>query len=291
MKDKKSSWHDLPLRIISAMVIVPAVIFCVMYGGWFYVVMVACFSFLMTLEWQNLFKFNRNSFKGYVYLFWVPIAYYAAVQGMWFEALFIITGFAFIFGPELWLGSVVIGGAGLSLLWLRFMNGFESMLVLWILGVVIASDSVAYLTGRMIGGPKLLPSVSPGKTWSGAVGGLLGAGIVGALMIGYLNHGLRMAYGVGGVFGIALGIVAQVGDLLESKLKRSLGVKDSGKIIPGHGGVLDRCDALLGVSIFVALLSFVLPAEIAGVKWNGGLLMDSQFMMGKVSILPLFIFK
>lgn len=287
----KSSWQDLPLRIASAVVIIPVALFCIIYGGWFYRGMLAVISVAMTVEWANLFKTRLSNYRVAIFLIWPLIAYAAALQGMWFPALIITGGFAFIFGPQLWLGSVVIGGAGLSLLWLRFMTFHGMWTVIFIVAVVIASDSFAYITGKTFGGPKLIPSVSPGKTWSGAIGGLIGAGCVGGAIVWFLCGGVITAFIGGALFSMVTGIVAQIGDLLESKLKRELGVKDSGKIIPGHGGVLDRFDALLLVSIFVAFVSCVLPANTSLDKWGGALLSTNPIGDQQPVFVPLTIFR
>jgi phosphatidate cytidylyltransferase len=122
------------------------------------------------------------------------------------------------------------------------------MLVVW------ASDTVAYMFGRTIGGPKLAPKISPNKTWAGMAGSVVGAGLMFYGMIrfapnlaAYIDNTIVMTEGF--VFfliaGAVLGVVGQAGDLLESHMKRKAGVKDSGRLIPGHGGVLDRIDALL----------------------------------------------
>lgn len=297
----KSSWQDLPLRIASALVIIPIALFCIIYGGWFFVALLALTSVAMTFEWANLFKAKLSNYRVCLFLIWPLVAYAAVLYGMlwpesassnmWWSAILIIGCFAFIFGPELWLGSVVIGGSGVSLLWLRFMTHFEMWTVIFIVAVVIASDSFAYITGKTFGGPKLIPSVSPGKTWSGAIGGLVGAGCVGGGIVGYLCGGLYTAFIGGVLFSMVTGIVAQIGDLLESKLKRELGVKDSGKIIPGHGGVLDRFDALIFVSIFVAVVSCVLPSDDKLSKWGGELLSTKQVETAQLQFIPLTLFK
>lgn len=287
----KSSWQDLPLRIASALVIIPVALFCIIYGGWFYIGLLVVISVAMTVEWANLFKVKLSNYRAAIFLVWPLVAYAAALQGMWFPALAITGCFAFIFGSQLWLGSVVIGGAGLSLLWLRFITVYEMWTVIFIVAVVIASDSFAYIAGKTFGGPKLIPSVSPGKTWSGAIGGLIGAGCVGGGIVWFLCGGLTTAFIGGAMFSTVTGIVAQVGDLLESKLKRELGVKDSGKIIPGHGGVLDRFDALLLVSIFVAFISCVLPANNSLDKWGGALLSTKQVGDQQSVFVPLTIFR
>lgn len=287
----KSSWQDLPLRVASALVIIPVALFCIVYGGWFYIGLLAVISVAMTVEWANLFKAKLSNYRVVIFLIWPLIVYAAAMQEMWWPAILIAVWAPFIFGPPLWLGSIVIGGAGLSLLWLRFMTLYEMWVVIFIVAVVISSDSFAYITGKIFGGPKLIPSVSPGKTWSGAVGGLVGAGCVGGAIVWFLCGGLTTAFVGGALFSMVTGIVAQIGDLLESKLKRELGVKDSGKIIPGHGGVLDRFDALLLVSIFVAFISCVLPANTSLDKWGGALLSTKQVGDQQSVFVPLAIFR
>ncbi|WP_231958741.1 phosphatidate cytidylyltransferase [Altererythrobacter sp. B11] len=133
-------------------------------------------------------------------------------------------------------------------------------MVLAVLGVVIATDTGAYFTGRRFGGPKIAPRISPSKTWSGLAGGMLGAGLVLAC-IGFAvgpqagwEESARVSFATAAFFaGALLAIAAQAGDFLESWLKRKAGVKDSSRLIPGHGGVLDRVDGLLPVALIVGL--------------------------------------
>jgi len=146
------------------------------------------------------------------------------------------------------LGVGYIGTAAIALLFLREQpQGF--LLALWTLVIVWATDIGAYFAGRRIGGAKLAPSISPNKTWAGLVGGMLAAAIVGGL-IAYAAQLPAMALWLAA----PLAVVAQLGDLLESGMKRRAGVKDSGKILPGHGGLLDRIDGMLPVAIVVAAL-------------------------------------
>jgi phosphatidate cytidylyltransferase len=116
----------------------------------------------------------------------------------------------------------------------------------------VATDTGAYFTGRAIGGPKIAPSISPSKTWSGLFGGMLasGLGVATVMAVGF-DSGKWSSSGIalGGLLGGAFAIVAQVGDFGESFMKRRAGVKDSGTLIPGHGGILDRIDGLLAVLI------------------------------------------
>lgn len=126
--------------------------------------------------------------------------------------------------------------------------------ILWLFAIVWISDVLAYFSGRAFGGPKLWPAVSPKKTWSGAVGGFVG-GVTGALCVVY---GMASLFGFGWYHGATLivmtligAIISQAGDLSESALKRHFNVKDSGHLIPGHGGVMDRLDSFWAVALFL----------------------------------------
>ena len=142
-----------------------------------------------------------------------------------------------------------------ALLWLRHQPATGRETVLWIVICVWATDIGAFVVGRAAGGAKLAPRISPGKTWSGLIGGMAWAAVASAAT-GY-------AFGLGesvplAVIGAILAVVGQAGDLLESAAKRRAGVKDSGGLIPGHGGLLDRVDALLAVLVTVALARLLL---------------------------------
>ena len=110
---------------------------------------------------------------------------------------------------------------------------------------IFASDSAAFLVGQALGRHRMAPSISPGKTWEGAIGGLLGAVIIGVLFTLPTALGLPLSYGQAIVLSLLVSIFGQLGDLVESLLKRNMGMKESGKLIPGHGGVLDRIDSVV----------------------------------------------
>lgn len=154
-------------------------------------------------------------------------------------------------------GVAWIALAAAAALWLRADPLVGRANIGFLVVVVWASDIGAYLTGRALGGPKLAPAISPGKTWAGAAGGLVGAALLGVGIAAV--HGLRhpgppcLARAAG--LAVAVAVVGQAGDLAESWAKRRLGVKDSGRLIPGHGGLLDRMDAALAVLPPAALLA------------------------------------
>ncbi|MEZ5669198.1 MAG: phosphatidate cytidylyltransferase [Alphaproteobacteria bacterium] len=172
--------------------------------------------------------------------------------------------------PDAWVagGWAYLAVACFSFFYVYFFPFFEISVdyardsLLWLLAVVIANDTLAYGVGRWIGGPKLAPRISPKKTWSGAIGGLAGAGLAGG--IGGWAFGGDAA--ILAPVGVALAILAQLGDLAESLTKRRVGVKDAGSLIPGHGGFLDRFDGLFAASIGLALAQ-ILAGDIA-LRWE-----------------------
>ena len=147
-----------------------------------------------------------------------------------------------------------MGGACVGLVWIRGDLDNGLLVIMWILFLVWASDCGAYAVGRIVGGPKLAPKISPNKTWAGLAGCIISAGIVGAVIaqIAVLNNLFELI-----ILSSFIGLVSQMGDLIESAVKRYHGVKDSGNLIPGHGGMLDRVDALLAAIIAVVFISLI----------------------------------
>lgn len=154
--------------------------------------------------------------------------------------------------PWMTLGTLYIGLPCVALVWLRNEPTLGREIVLWLLLVVWASDIGAYAAGRLIGGPKLAPRISPNKTWAGLAGGI---GAAAATSFGFASHlgGAHLAPAAS--LGALLAVAAQLGDLGESWVKRRFGVKDASSLIPGHGGLLDRVDALLVVILIVACIA------------------------------------
>ncbi|MBN9540608.1 MAG: phosphatidate cytidylyltransferase [Reyranella sp.] len=145
--------------------------------------------------------------------------------------------------------------AVVALLWLRHQPALGRETLIWILVCIWATDIGAYFVGRAAGGARLAPRISPGKTWSGLIGGMAWAALASAAA-GY-------AFGLGetvslALIGAGLAVIGQAGDLLESAAKRRAGVKDSGRLIPGHGGLLDRVDGLIAVLVVVGLARLVM---------------------------------
>lgn len=167
------------------------------------------------------------------------------------------------------LGLAVILGGAVAAAWLRGGLPEGRATTIWLLLVVWATDSGAFFVGRALKGPRLAPRLSPKKTWSGAVGGLIAAALV-AVGIG---HGAAAASWVTApqstaqlvVAGIVVGLLVELGDLVESATKRRYGVKDAGHLIPGHGGLLDRLDGFLPAAIGLAIALLIAGA---GLLWR-----------------------
>jgi phosphatidate cytidylyltransferase len=149
-------------------------------------------------------------------------------------------------------GVLYIGLPALALVALRVLSPNGILLVVALFMIVWATDTGALVFGKLIGGKKMAPGISPGKTWAGTIGGTVTALAVFAPYAAMLASNLAIALG----FALVLSVVSHLGDLLESVIKRRFGFKDSGGLIPGHGGMLDRVDSLFAASIVFAMLVF-----------------------------------
>jgi len=150
--------------------------------------------------------------------------------------------------------GIQVAGWGL----VHFRDAYGFTWLLWLMSVVIITDIFGYFAGKSLGGPKFWPAISPKKTWSGTVAGWVGAAFVGFIFTLFTSAGLWLI-----LISMLLSFAGQMGDIAESALKRRMGVKDSSTLIPGHGGLFDRFDALLGAALFLLLIADV--ADVPGV--------------------------
>ena len=257
----------LSLRILSALVLIPLALGAVWAGAWAFVALAVVAAVLLGWEWTRLCQDGRYGPAGVALSLIGAVAVILAhLAPPWaFLAVFIgLAAIAFIPGQKSGSARWMIGGVAyialpaLSLVWI---SGQGRETLLWLLVVVWATDIGAYVAGRLIGGPKLMPKVSPKKTWAGLGGGVTWAALVG-LATSCLLDGAGPSAALLMVISAVLAVVAQAGDLFESWVKRHFGVKDSSGIIPGHGGVMDRLDGLLAAALPVALLCLVLGGGV-----------------------------
>jgi phosphatidate cytidylyltransferase len=261
-------WGDLRKRALSAMVLGPAAVACIWLGAEAFTGMLAVGIALLAWEWVHMCGRRIRVLPGMA----VPLAVFAAgalavADHVRWGLLVLLTGFGLSWffarsmaealtqpALRLALGVLYIGLAGVALIELRHDTEAGRANVLFLFLVVWASDIGAYVAGRMLGGPKLWPAVSPNKTWSGALGGLVAAILVAAICAYAFTPHARVVAVV--AVAALLGVASQAGDLLESAIKRHFHVKDSSHLIPGHGGLLDRMDGVLAAAPVAALLSF-----------------------------------
>lgn len=250
----------------------PLALGCIWIGGAAFAGLIALIATGLSYEWLGLC--GRRASPPAVLLFAaLPLAVVLTALGDMASALGLLAA-ATVAGVvvgrglsptrPLGFGIPYLGIGVVTLVWLRQPLSSGGVNVIALLLVVWASDIGAYLAGRAIGGPRLAPAISPGKTWSGAVGGLVAAAAVGAAASAILRNGPVSWRPV--TFAVLIGVVSQAGDLFESQLKRHFGVKDSGTMIPGHGGLLDRLDALLTAVPAAALLALILGRGV--VLWE-----------------------
>lgn len=260
-------WSDLAPRAGSAVVMVLAGFGAIWIGGVVFFAFVALICGAMVWELARMLEPNAEGISGGM----------ALQMGIMSGVVVLISGFLplfyvlpFLLAPAvagatrlsrdqglfiLFAGLISLAGYGLGTM--RIDLGFDW--VLWLILVVVITDVAGYFAGKSIGGAKLWPRVSPNKTWSGTVAGWIGAGAVGLGFALYAGHGLGLIW-----ISVVMSMVAQAGDIAESAIKRRTGVKDSSALIPGHGGVMDRFDGMLGAAVFVlfASVAFGFPAGV-----------------------------
>lgn len=244
--------ESMRLRIASALVLAPVALAAVYAGGWSTVTLVAVAAILAANEWDRLG--GGSGLSGAIGIMHALVILAAAILagfGLYPAALggmvlgmAIVGGFAALRGQTaVWpvTGILYLVLPTIALIWMRGAQTGVEMLV-WLLVIVWATDIAALFAGKAFGGPQLWPSISPKKTWAGAIGGLVAAAAVGALTAALRE---KATLGIMIPLSVGLSAISQIGDLAESAVKRYYGVKDTGTLIPGHGGILDRIDGLL----------------------------------------------
>ncbi len=256
----RSSMTDLGPRIASALVMAGVALGLLYAGALPFTALILIVALVMSWEWGNVVRGAGIDAVLVVHGILVTAAVILAALGYAALALIALIAGTFIvgalrFGEKARLSAVGVMYVGLPAVALIVLRsgvepyGFRA--VLFVVLAVIATDTLAYFTGRGVGGAKLWPSVSPNKTWSGLIGGITGAALVGAAFAYTIGSAsvVRLA-----LIGLALGLIAQGGDLAESSLKRSFGVKDASSLLPGHGGLMDRMDGVVAAAVLALLI-------------------------------------
>jgi len=263
---KRFNWGNLRIRVASATVLVPTVVAAVWFGDVWFLALILVGVALLAREWAEMAARRAAlgvavaiglavlvavvvAFRGHYYITW-PVVVAGAI------AAALMARGAVERRADAAYGVIYIAPAVIAMIWLRRMDAGLSWTLL-LFTVTWFADIFAFVTGSIFKGPKLWPRYSPNKTWSGFFGGLVAASL-GAIGIVALSHALpalpdlTLTWPVAAVIGLLGGLATMMGDLWESMLKRRFGVKDSGDLIPGHGGMLDRVDGLMFSAIVVA---------------------------------------
>lgn len=252
---KSPKWQDLLPRVASAVVLIVAGAVEIYLGGWLFLVTVCAVCGIMVWEAARMFDAPRPRADGLI----AGAALFLSILAPQPFVFLIVIASGFVAASRVgrdkrifFLSFAWILLASYAVFLLRDIGGFTWFL--WAIFVVAATDIGGYFAGRMLGGPKFWPAISPKKTWAGTVTGWFAAAIVGAAMMATLSVGVELVFA-----SVLVSFASQMGDIGESAVKRRAGIKDSSNLIPGHGGVLDRFDGVLAgcmtALIFWALLA------------------------------------
>ncbi len=261
---------DLKYRFISATLMF-SLCFMILWLGNFFIRLLSLFLvFLLGFEWTKMCGITHRHHAALV----IVMCTYASMLGMLLShgvlglgLLFLGAGLSIISGWLTWrrgflwmgLGIFYVGIPFLSLMWITLSLQSSWLIILWVIVVVSSNDMGAYFIGKWLQGPKLCPSISPKKTWAGYVGGTLTAMLAAFILYKVSPMGWSLTNYL--LTSLVIIQMATAGDLLESAIKRYHGVKDSGNIIPGHGGLFDRLDGFLLAFPFVAGMIYLNPQE------------------------------
>jgi len=267
-KSGSSGLSNLQLRVVSAVVLIVVVLAAAWAGGIWFSLLAIAIGAAMLYEWLTMTAALTRA-----YLRTEAMIGYAVI------ALLLLFGFSSISLVAATAGVALMifihAGMGRAALWpagglvyaclsavaLAVLRGGDAaglVALLFLFAVVWATDIMAYFVGRALGGPKLAPSISPGKTWSGAVGGAVFAMLAGLGVAAYAGSPMSMPAIL--LFSLVLSAVSQAGDLFESSIKRRFGFKDSGRLIPGHGGVMDRVDGLVAAAVLMFAIGAIMAS-------------------------------
>ncbi len=247
------NWSDLDARMISGAAMIVVGLLGIWAGGHVWHLLVAITCGLMVWELVGMLRPGKRDLQ---------LQLGALTGAAVFLAIYLPVGFALpvLLAPAL-IGfgqlsenrtiyiafSVMILLAGFGMMQVRDDMGFGWLL--WLVLVVVITDVAGYFAGRYFGGPKFWPAVSPKKTWAGTIAGWIGAAVVGLIFVIAFETSVQL---IG--ISVAISMASQIGDIAESGMKRQMGVKDSSNLIPGHGGLMDRFDGMLGASLFLLII-------------------------------------
>ena len=260
---------DLGPRAASSVVMIAAALSTLWLGGDVFILFWLGCALALHWEWQAIIgapQFTARFFGGAFFLLLAVLLLRSGSLDWAFVAVGIgASAMAWLGGPgkRVWAGAGLVYAASvvISVTLLRVLSRIDGVeAILWLFAVVWGTDIMAYFGGRLIGGPKLWPRLSPSKTWAGFLVGVSSGGLLGLLCLSLWPGAEPASLGALFVLGVLAGVIAQAGDFFESWIKRRFGVKDSSRLIPGHGGFMDRLDGFIAAAAFAALVGWIKSA-------------------------------
>ncbi|HEY1736591.1 MAG TPA: phosphatidate cytidylyltransferase [Methylovirgula sp.] len=273
----KERLADLGPRVASSLILTAIALITWLTGGILFLIAWLSATLWVNMEWQRLIGEKRLTIRLVIGAIAIATAAALANAGIVSAAVLVLfVGAALIAlvaadGERAWEGAGVLyaGSLVVSVIALRLSYPFGQRAIGWLFAVVWGTDVIAYFAGRLVGGPRFAPIISPSKTWSGTLCGMVGGAALGTVFLLIESQITRLEtpapIAILFVLGLVTSAVSQAGDLFESWTKRRFGAKDSGGLIPGHGGLMDRLDGFIAAAAFVAILGalrgFPSPAE------------------------------
>lgn len=267
--ERQDPYRDLATRAGSAIILAAITLILTVISPWTFAALATAGSLILAWEWNKLISNNPDRMAFLIHATSVIVACGAAVLGtpLYAMSALMLGALAAAAVPKLtagrtWsaTGILYLGSAMVILITLRNDDAYGVLAILFLFLIVWSADSAAYFAGRTFSGPKLAPRISPGKTWSGFLGGLIIPALLAYFYAVLLDLGNPLMLSL---VGIILAIASQAGDLTESAIKRNFDAKDSGTILPGHGGLFDRVDGLVGAAIAAGLLVLCRSGSLA----------------------------
>ena len=259
----EQSRSELKRRVISALVLAPVVGAVIMVGAPYFEMVLIVGAMVMAWDWDRICgeqKFAASGWVMVVILLSVGVSAWLRRYDVALAILLVgafgvyVTALICCRSEPLWTatGTVALGFPCIAAIWLRYLplQGLETFV--WLIGAIWVTDVAAYVSGRLIRGAKLAPKISPGKTWAGLIGAIVGAAAWGGVFASWVGAEGMWAFTI---LGAMVAVLAQTGDLTVSYVKRRFGVKDASHLIPGHGGVLDRFDGFIITTPALATLT------------------------------------
>ena len=255
--NKSNDWNDLRSRLTSGSILLFISGFCIFLGGYFFTVFVILLVGVMHWELGKMLSPLSSQAMWFSAILSMTVTFHLmGSKSLFWSLLVVLINFHFqkiffhhsrIFGAIYSLAVIICG-----IVFYKMRIEFGLLHTVWLIGIVVVTDTAGYIIGRTVGGPKVFPRISPKKTWSGVLAGWLAVGIFSWCFVE--NVAPQNLFFTFVSVSILLSVAAQIGDMIQSQLKRKNAVKDSSNLLPGHGGFMDRFDGFIGATVVTGLV-------------------------------------